>query len=154
MPSDARKLLDDLGWRILEALQENARMSYSELGRQVGLSAPAVAERIQKMEETGIILGYRAVVAPRPIGYSIQTIVQLQVTRDHFIEVIDHLKSMPEVLECHRTTGTSSLVLKVALTSIAHMESFLNELLRFGEPVSSIVLSTPIPQRIFRKPAE
>ncbi|MFQ5568369.1 MAG: Lrp/AsnC family transcriptional regulator [Rhodothermales bacterium] len=152
MPSDPKRLLDDLGWKILEALQDNARLSYSEIGRHVGLSSPAVAERVQKMEEQGIIAGYRAVVAPEHIGLPILTIVHLQVNRDQFTEVIARLRTLPEVLECHRTTGTSSLVMKVALTSIAHMESFLNELLRFGEPVSSIVLSTPIRERIFRKP--
>lgn len=152
MPLNPQRLLDDLGWSILKALQTNARMSFSELGRRVGLSAPAVADRVQKMEEAGIIQGYRAIIAPDKIGLPILSIVHLQVERDQFKEAIDKLNGLPEVLECHRTTGTSSLIIKVAVASIAHMETLLNEMLSLGEPVSSLVLSSPIQERIFEKP--
>lgn len=154
MSSTLKRSLDELDWKILDALQHDARLSYSEIGRRVGLSAPAVSERVKKMEDAGIITGYRAVVDPEQIGLPIKVFIHLQVDRDRFSEVVDRVRDFPEVLECHRTTGRSSLILKVAVSSIDHMEALIDELMRFGEPVSSIVLSTPIRQRTFHRPAE
>ena len=146
-------MLDDIGWHILEILQEDARLSYAEIGRRVGLTPPAVAERVQKMESAGVIRGYRAVVDPAQIGLPIQTFVHLQVERAQFREVIEVLRGFDEVLECHRATGSSSLIVRVAVSSIAHMERLLDRLLRYGEPVSSVILSTPIQRRVFRRPS-
>lgn len=151
MPSNQKSDLDQLNWRILDVLQTQGRASFAEIGRQVGLSAPAVAERIQKMEDSGVIEGYKAVLNPTKLGYSIRTIVQLQVKRDVFETTVEKLSNFPEVLDCYRTTGTSSLLILVAFTSMEHMEAFLNEILQFGEPVSSIILSHPIAGRPFTR---
>ena len=144
-------LLDEINWHILEILQEEARLSYAAIGRRVGLSAPAVAERVQKMEEAGVIRGYRADVDPAEVGLPIQTFIHLQVEREQFLEVIDVLREFPEVLECHRATGSSSLIVRVAVASIGHMEGLIDRLLRYGEPVSQVILSSPIERRSFRR---
>ena len=140
--------MDELNWHILELLQQSGRASYAEIGRQVGLTAPAVTERIQKMEEMGVIKGYRAVIAPEKLGITIRTIIQLQVNRSVFNTTLKKLSDMPEVFDCYRTTGTSSLFLISGFASMQHMERFLNEMLQYGEPVSSIVLSHPISTRV------
>lgn len=150
MPAKQKEPIDTLSWRILELLQQQGRATYAEIGRVVGLSAPAVAERVQKMEDAGIITGYRATVDPEKLGFAIQTIIQLQVNRDLFASTLKKLEAFDEVLDCYRTTGTSSLFILVAFRSMDHMEQFLNEVLQLGEPVSSIILSHPISGRIFR----
>ncbi len=154
MPVNQNSAIDELNWRILEILQKRGRASYAEIGREVGLSAPAVTERVQKMEDAGIIQGYQAVIDPEKLGYSIQTIISLQVNRDYFTPTIKKLEALPEVLDCYRTTGTSALILIAAFTSMQHMQTFLDELLQIGEPVSSIVLSHPIRNRVLRPPEE
>ncbi len=103
------------------------------------------------MEDAGIITGYRAVIDPVKLGFAIQTIIQLQVNRDLFASTLKKLEAFDEVIDCYRTTGTSSLFMLVAFSSMDHMEQFLNELLQLGEPVSSIILSHPISGRIFRR---
>lgn len=149
MPSNQKNEIDALNWRILEVLQKQGRATYAEIGRLVGLSAPAVKERVLKMEDAGIIQGYRAVLNPEKIGYPIQTIIQLQVNRDRFAAALKILQAMPEVIDCYRTTGTSALFMIVAFKSMHHMEEFLNEVMQIGEPVSSIVLSHPISGHVF-----
>jgi len=140
--------MDELNWRILEVLQQSGRASYAEIGRVVGLTAPAVTERIQKMEDMGIITGYKAVIDPEKLGITIRTIIQLQVNRSVFNNTLKKLAALPEIFDCYRTTGTSSLFLLAGFTSMHHMEYFLNELLQHGEPVSSIILSHPISNRV------
>lgn len=151
MPLNQKDLLDDMNWRILEMLQKTGRASFAEIGRAVGLSAPAVKERVQKMEDEGLIQGYQVVLDPEKLGFPIRTIVQLQVNRNLFPAAIKALQAKPEVIDCYRTTGTSSLLMVTAFTSMHHMEEFLNEMLHFGEPVSSIVLSHPVSQHIYRQ---
>ena len=140
--------MDELNWRILEVLQESGRASYADIGRSVGLTAPAVKERIHKMEDMGIIKGYRAVIDPEKLGITIRTVIQLQVNRSVFNNTLQKLTALPEIFDCYRTTGTSSLLLLAGFTSMPHMERFLNELLQYGEPVSSIILSHPISNRV------
>ncbi|MFK7844128.1 MAG: Lrp/AsnC family transcriptional regulator [Rhodothermales bacterium] len=148
---NSKNQIDDLNWHILSLLQKQGRASYAEIGRAVGLSAPAVTERVQKMEDAGIIKGYKVVLDPEKLGYNTRSIVHLQVDRNLFDTAIKKLKDMPEVLDCFRTTGTSSLIILAAFTSMHHMEQFLNALLEMGEPVSSIVLSHPISGRTFQQ---
>lgn len=142
--------MDELNWRILELLQQSGRASYAEIGRVVGLTAPAVTERIQKMEDMGVITGYKATINAEKLGISVRTIIQLQVNRSVFNNTLKKLAAFPEVFDCYRTTGTSSLFLLAGFTSMHHMEQFLNELLQYGEPVSSIILSHPISNRVLK----
>jgi Lrp/AsnC family leucine-responsive transcriptional regulator len=147
MSSHDEKLLDDIGWRLLEELQEDARLSYTELGRRVGLSTPAVMERIHKMEDAGIIMGYRAEVNPEKIGFQVAAFIRIGLEHDVVPRLESLFKEIPEIIECHRVTGDDSLILKVYVTSISHLESVIQRIMPYGMPATSIVLSTPVPRR-------
>lgn len=143
------KLLDPIGWQILQHLQENARISHSELGRRVGLSTPAAAERVRRMEEAGIITGYHATVDPTKAGFPIVVYMRLAVSggENMVSRATAALKAMPELLECHRITGTESFVMRVGLHSVAHLETLIDRLTPFGMTSTSTVLSSPVPFR-------
>ena len=147
MSSHDEKLLDDIGWRLLEELQEDARLSYTELGRRVGLSTPAVMERIHKMEDAGIIMGYRAEVSPEKIGFQVTAFIRIGLKHEVLPRLDSLFKEIPEIVECHRVTGADSLILKVHVTSIAHLETVIQRITPYGMPATSIVLSTPAPRR-------
>src|SRR5450759_4146377 len=118
MALDSENVLDGAGWQILRILQENARISYTELGRQVGLSAPAVAERERKLEEAGIISGYHASINPARVGYPVLAIIRIGATGATFNKCAEAVKAMHDVLEAHRITGSDSFYLKVMVPSI------------------------------------
>jgi Lrp/AsnC family leucine-responsive transcriptional regulator len=151
MNLEAERLLDRIGLEILSALQEDGRITFSELGKRVGLSSPAISERVRRMEEAGIIKGYRAVVDPEKMGYPITAAVRLSSSRERQEELLDFLKSRKEVLGCNRVTGADSFLLKVIVTNVSHLESLLDLLSKFGQPVTSIVLSVPIDYRPIQK---
>ena len=139
--------LDKIGWDILETLQQDARLSFAEIGRRVGLSAPAVAERVQKMEDEGLILGYRAVGDTAKLGRSVQAIMHLQVDRANFQRSMAQIQEFPEVLVCYRTTGSSCLIMQVAVASMEQLQALIDRLMPFGEPVTQMILSTVLPRR-------
>jgi Lrp/AsnC family leucine-responsive transcriptional regulator len=122
-------------------------MSFSELGRRVGLTSPAVAERLRKMEEAGIITGYRADVNPEKVGLSLTAIIGLTTSPDRYPQIITLIQNMPEVLECHHVTGNYSFVMKIIAKSTAHLESAIAQLSQYGSTTTSIVLSSPIKVR-------
>ncbi len=142
------KLFDAKGKMILRALQQDARISFSELGRQVGLSSPAVAERVKRLEEAGIIQGYRAIINQESLGYPITAYIRISTTADKLIEADKMSKEIPEVLECHHVTGSDVMIIKVAVSSIRHLEEFISQLSRFGQTTTSIILSSPVTSRI------
>ncbi|GHO47071.1 Lrp/AsnC family transcriptional regulator [Ktedonospora formicarum] len=137
-------LLDEIGWNILRELQQEARLSFHELGRRVGLSAPAVAERVRKMEDAGIILGYGAKVNPQKVGLPITAVIRITTLKMPLPQGTDLVSAFPELLECHRVTGTDSYHLKVIVSSVSHLEQVVNRLVPYGEPATSIVLSSLI----------
>src|SRR5271155_4932062 len=124
--------LDKTGWDILEELQNDGRMSFAELGRRVGLTLPAVAERVRKMEDAGIITGFHAEVNPAKIGLPIAAFIRISVVGDVFARIAKAVRDMPEVLECHRGTGADSFTLKVAVESVQHLERVMDHLTTFG----------------------
>lgn len=142
------KQLDDKGWRILQELQQDARLSFAELGRRVGLSTPAVAERVRNLEAVGILAGYRAEIDLRQVGLPILAIVRMSAVGDVLARITATVRSMPEVLECHRGTGADSFVMKVAVSSVEHLEALIDRLTPFGTTSTSIVLSSPVPRRV------
>ncbi len=148
MTLESKKLLDEVGWQILRALQEDARLSFAELGRRVGLSLPAVAERVRRLEEIGIISGYHAQVSLPQLGWAITAFMRMAVPRERYPLFLTTIRTMPEVLECHHLSGEDSFMLKVALTSIPHLESFINRLSEYGQTTTSIVLSSPVMRRV------
>lgn len=145
MTLEIERLLDDTGWLLLQALQENARLSYSELGQRLGLSAPAIAERIRKLEEAGVITGYRAEVDRSKLGLPVTAIIRLSSGAGLTCHrVAQGVSEIPEVLECVRVTGSDSVVTKVVATSIAHLERIIDQLTIYGLPTTSIALSKPV----------
>lgn len=138
------RILDRIGRKLLRALQENARLTYSELGRQLGLSAPAVAERVRKMEELEIITGYHAEVNPAQLGYGVLAFIRLTTPTDKYPRVLELAQRLPEIRECHHVTGGEAFILKVLATSIPHLESIIAQLSSYGATSTSIVLSSPV----------
>jgi len=139
--------MDDVDLELLSALQDDARATYAELGRKVGLSAPAVAERVRRLEASGIISGYHAEVDLKKAGYGIVAFVRLNSAPDLAPQLERMARDTPEVLEFHRVTGTEGYVLKVAVTSIEHLERIVVKFLPYGNTTTSIVLSSPVTWR-------
>ena len=149
MALENERLLDDTGWHILEALQENARLSFSELGQRVGLSSPAVAERVRRMEDAGIITGYRVEVNTARIGYPITAIIRINNSPgQRCTRLTASAQEIPEVLECYRVTGSDSLVMKVMASSVEHLESLIDRISEHGQLTTSIVLSTVLSRKV------
>jgi Lrp/AsnC family leucine-responsive transcriptional regulator len=144
-------VLDATGWQILEALQEDARISFTELGRRVGMSPPAVAERVRRLEEAGIITGYRAQIDLSKAGFPITAIMRLTSGEDCQGMGATIARNIPEVLECYRVTGTDDYVMKVAAASVSDLEDLINRVSGYGSCITSLVLSTPLSGRIIRK---
>ncbi len=150
MPMDltTQKRLDEKGWRILGELQRDARISFAELGRRVGLSTPSVAERVRTLEAAGILTGYHARVDLARLGLPILAIVRVNVVGDVLARIVAIVRGMPEVLECHRGTGTDAFTLKIAVATVEHLERVIDRLTPYGTTATSIVLSSPVTSRI------
>ena len=142
--TDDNKVLDDIGWKILVELQKNARLPFAELGRRIGLSTPAVVERVRKLEDEGIILGYRTIVDATKVGLPILAFVRISVVGDFLNKIIMVARELPEVLECHRVTGSDSFILKITVASIEHLESVIDQLTPYVATTTSIVLSSAV----------
>ena len=140
--------LDETSWAILQALQENARISYSELGKRVGLTAPAVAERVRKMEDAGIISGYHAAINLPALGLLITVVIQLRTNHGRLKDAVAQIREMPEVTTCYNLTGNDCLMVVASVVSVEHLERLLSTLTVYGQTTTSIVLSTPVRHRV------
>ena len=149
MTLETEKLLDKISWNILRELQQDARLSYAELGRRVGLTTPAIIERVKKLEEAGVILGYRAEINPALVGLPILAFIRMSITGVDFAHIIEVAENSPEILECHRGTGGDSYIMKVAVASVEHLQKVIDELIPYGVTTTSIVLSSPVQRRVF-----
>jgi Lrp/AsnC family leucine-responsive transcriptional regulator len=146
--SEKDRLLDALGWKILDELQRDARLSYAELGRRVGLSTPAVAQRVQRMEDEGIIRAYRAEIDPAKIGLSITAFIRMSIVGNVLARLTERVRSMPEIVECYRGTGEDSFILKVNVVSVEHLKDVIDRLTPFGTTSTSLVLSSIIERNL------
>ena len=117
--------LDHTDWQLVRRLQENARLSYHELGRQIGLSATAVAERVRRMEQSGVITGYHAQVDPTQVGLPIVAFIQTTCIRNRCLYTNALHSEFPEVIEYHRVTGRNCGVFKVCVPSVRHLEALI-----------------------------
>ncbi len=145
MALENERLLDETGWLLLQELQQHARLSYTELGQRVGLSLPAVAERMRKMEEAGIITGYHAEVNMAKLGMPVQAIIHLQgIGGQSCRHAVSRVREIPEVLECYRVTGNDSIFVKVVATSLDHLARVIDQLSLSGIPATSIIRSRPM----------
>ncbi len=144
--------LDAVAWTLLEALQADARLSFAELGRRVNLSPPAVAERIKRLEEAGVIRGYRAEVDPAALGYGLMALIDLTTTPQQYPAVTQLLEQMEEVRRCYHVTGQGSFRIEAIARSIPHLEEVIGELSRYGQTATAIVLSQPLEKQSFTRP--
>jgi Lrp/AsnC family leucine-responsive transcriptional regulator len=148
--SDAGKerLLDSLGWKLITELQMDARVSFAELGRRVGLSTPAVAQRVRRMEDEGIIRAYRAEISPALVGLPITAFIRMSIVGDVLAKLTARVRSMPEVVECHRGTGEDSFIMKVNVVSVGHLEDVIDHLTPFGTTSTSLILTSIVERNL------
>jgi Lrp/AsnC family leucine-responsive transcriptional regulator len=144
---DDDRTLDAVNLRVLSELCASPRLSMSELGRRVGMSAPAVTERVQRLERAGVIAGYRIELDPSALGLPVTALVRIRPGPGQLPKIAEVARETPEVLECHRVTGEDCFSLKVVAPSIADLEQILDRFLLFGQTTTSIVVSTPVPAR-------
>lgn len=139
--------LDDINQDLIDLLQRDARMSYRELGEAIGLSAPAVAERVRKLEEAGVITGYHATVDYDAVGFPLLCIIRLNLTSRAGGELDELIASCPEVIESNRVTGSESHVIRARVSSSEHLEELLHQLWEYGTSETNLVTSSPVPRR-------
>ena len=144
MNFDSEKLLDRIGLKILAALQENARTPLSRIGEKVGLSAPAVAERIRKLEEAGVIKGYHARIEPAAVGLSVSAFINLTTDARHYPAVKKLAAATPQIVACHHVSGGASFILQVRVADLPELEAMVERLSPFGQTQTAIVLSTSL----------
>ncbi|MEO3749156.1 Lrp/AsnC family transcriptional regulator [Streptomyces sp. B6B3] len=145
--------LDEVDMRILEALQRDGRASYAELARTVSMSASAVTERVRRLEESGVIRGYAAVVDPERLGLGILALVRLRYPTGNYKPFHDLVESTPEIVEAHHVTGEDCFVLKVLARSMRHLETTTGRIAGLGSVTTSIVYSSPLRDRPITTPA-
>lgn len=140
--------IDKYDRKILAALAENARIRFAELARRVNLSAPAVADRVEKLERAGIITGYHVSVDSAKVGCPIQCVIELTVKHLEYYTVIEQVKAMPEIIECISVTGTSALLMRAALDAMPSLQGLIARLMQYGDTKTSIVVDVPVPPRL------
>jgi len=136
--------LDNLNWKILNSLQKNARQSNTEIAKQVGISSPAVAERIRKMEDLGIIQGYYTKVSHYETGHQLKAIITLRAFMGRLKPFLEIVKNFDEVVNCYRITGNENIIMEVVLNNQRHLEKFIDQLITYGETRTHIVLSNVV----------
>lgn len=140
-------LLDDVNRLVLTALQADPRISMSALARQVGMSPPAVTERIERLERAGVIRGYRLDVDPAALGLPLTAFARLRPAPGQLARIAELVAAIPQVSECHRITGEDCFLLTVHAASVEHLATVLDRIQVHGQTVTSIVVSTPVPTR-------
>jgi Lrp/AsnC family leucine-responsive transcriptional regulator len=139
--------IDLIDKKILQELAADGRLPFAELGRKVGLSPSAAAERVRQLESLRLIRGYRAEIDLKALGYPITAFVRLTCEGNRYGQFLKYLPTLQSVLECHHLTGGDAFLLKVMLSSVAELEGLIESLLPYGSPTTSIVLSTPLERR-------
>jgi Lrp/AsnC family leucine-responsive transcriptional regulator len=146
--ANENNLLDPINRRLLQELQADARVTMAELGRRINLSAPAVAERVLRLERGGVITGYRAEIDPKAIGYPIGAVVRVRPTTRHLQKIPELAKEIPEVVDCHRITGEDCFFIRLHLRSMDDLEGILDRFLVLGQTTTSIIHSSPVAGRV------
>lgn len=144
---DTSTLLDQFGRKLLDELQDNARLSIAELSRRIGLSATATTERLKQMEEVGILHGYTVEIDREALGLEVLAFIRMSCGGQNYHRLLEYVQTLEEVRECHHLTGGDDLLLKVTTTDMAHLEALIEALLPYGNPVTSLVLSSPVERR-------
>ena len=139
--------LDEVNLRLLAELSANPRLTRSELARRIGLSAPAVTERVQRLERAGVIIGYRLDLDPATLGLPVTAFARIRPSPGQLPKVAEVAARLPQISECHRITGEDCFIVKVHAAAIDELEATLDEFLLYGTTTTSIVVSTPVPPR-------
>jgi len=147
MEQKIERLMDGIGKHIVDLLQKNARISFSDLGRKVGLSTPAVTERVRKLEDAGVISGYHAAVDAAKVGLPVTAFIHITTPSQNYPKINAILDGLDAVLESHHISGEESFIMKVAVPSVAHLEPLVEKLSPFGQTKTAVVLSTRIMRR-------
>src|SRR2546421_8864004 len=140
-------LLDDVNRRLLRELHANPRITMSALARRVGMSSPAVTERVGRMERAGVITGYRMDVDPAALGLPVAAFVRIRPSAGQLPRIAELAAALDQVTECHRITGEDCFLIKVHAPTIADLQTVLDQFLLYGQTVSSIVVTSPVPPR-------
>jgi len=143
--------VDLLNEQILKCLQENARQSNAEIGRKVGISSPAVSERIKKMEDLGVITGFTTMVSSYEMGYQLKAIITLRAFMGKLKPFLTKVTVMDEVVNCYRITGNENIVMEVVLRNQKHLEEFIDQIISYGESKTQIVLSQVVKNNSIKK---
>jgi Lrp/AsnC family leucine-responsive transcriptional regulator len=146
--------LDETDLRLLAALQRDGRASYAELARTVAMSASAVTERVRRLEETGVITRYTAVVDPEALGLKVLALVRLRYPTSNYKPVYDLLERTPEIVEAHHVTGDDCFVMKVLARSMRHLERVNGRIAGLGQVTTNVVYSSPLPARAITPAAD
>ena len=139
--------IDETNLLLLAELQDDARLSLAELGRRVGLSSPAVAERLQRLERSGTVGGYHAEIDPRALGYSLSAIIRMRPAPGQLYNAAETARATPEVVECHRVTGEDCYVMTAHVRDVQHLEEVIDRFAPLGQTTTSILQSSPVPRR-------
>ncbi|MDX1471401.1 MAG: Lrp/AsnC family transcriptional regulator [Flavobacteriaceae bacterium] len=145
-------IVDELNWKILSLLQQNARFTHTEIGKKVGITSPAVTERIRKMEDIGLIAAYRTELNPYELGYQLKAIITLRAFMGKLKPFLEKVTSLREVIDCYRITGNENIVMIVVLRNHKHLESLIDQLISYGETKTQIILSTVAKSNPMAKP--
>ena len=143
----ANRSQDGTDIALLRELQQDARLSLAELGRRVGLSPPAVADRLERLEQAGVIKGYRAEVDPRALGYELAIVLRIRPAPRELKKVAELAQRTPEVVECHRITGDDCYLMKAHARDVEHLEELIDRFAVYGQTTTSLVQSSPVPRR-------
>jgi Lrp/AsnC family leucine-responsive transcriptional regulator len=141
------ELLDPINLRLLAELRDDPRLPMTALGRRVGMSSPAVTERVRRMEEAGVIKGYRLDVDPAALGFLLTAYIRVRPNAGQLPRVAELANALPEVVECQRITGDDCFIIKIHFPAMDHLDRILDRFLLLGTTTTSIVQSTPVPLR-------
>ena len=147
MAMDSTALMDVYGRKLLNELQGNSRLSLAELGRRIGLSPTATTERLKQMEEAKILQGYTIEIDREALGLEVMAFIRMSCGGQNYYRLLEFVHALEEVRECHHLTGGDDFLLKVTTTSMADLEALIEALLPYGNPVTSLVLSSPVEHR-------
>lgn len=152
--TSAHREIDAVNKRILEELQRDPRLTMSELGRRVGMSSPAVTERVRRLEEAGVIRGYRLDLDPVALGLPIAAYIRIRPSSGQLPKIAELARQIPEIVECHRVTGEDCFVLKAHIPTIDQLDRLLDSFLLYGSTTTTIIQSSPVPLRSLPLPEE
>lgn len=147
MAMDSTALLDIYGRKLIHELQVNARLSLAELGRRIGLSPTTTTERLKQMEDIGILRGYTVDIDRESLGLEVMAFIRMSCGGQNYYRLLEYVNTLEEIRECHHLTGGDDFLLKVTTASMADLEALIEALLPYGNPVTSLVLSSPVEHR-------